>query len=107
MDINDKQDKEIEELQKQAQQFSRLEAQISLVKSVVLGVLGSVLGLAGTILVKWNDIEIDLTDVSGKLIAHERESAQVFRSINEQLEECHEDLKELTNKMNLGKGPNK
>jgi hypothetical protein len=39
---------------------------------------------------------VDLSDLKGKLVAHERWGEEAAKNMQRQLDECREDLKELT-----------
>jgi hypothetical protein len=96
LDPNDeRQDREIEELQKTTKRFELLEAQLKFVKKVLAATVASIIGLIGTRIQKWDDIQVDLTELEGKQEAHEREAVQIAKHLTEQLDACHDDLREL------------
>jgi hypothetical protein len=82
-------DKEIEELKHESKRFFALEAQLNLIGRVLMGMLATGLGVIGTLLVKWNDLEVSMTDLEGELASCQKESD----TLREHVAEIHEDLK--------------
>jgi hypothetical protein len=96
VDDDERQDHEIVELQEDIKRLRVLESQIKLVARLAMASLASIAGFAGSVIYKWQDLQVDLSDLNGKLVAHERWGEEAAKNMQRQLDECREDLKELT-----------
>jgi hypothetical protein len=96
VDDDERQDGEIAELQEDIKRLRVLESQLKLVARLVTASLASLIGFAGTVIYRWQDLHVDLSDLKGQLVAHERWGEEAAKNVQRQLDECREDLKELT-----------
>jgi hypothetical protein len=94
------QDRDIEELKQDAKRLRVMEAQLRLIARVAMASLATVLGFAGSVIYKWQELQIDLSDLKGQLIAHERWGDEASKHMQKRLDECHDDLEDLKKKAN-------